>query len=151
RLLTAWLAERGMHAVVPLREPNQLGVPLDGMAGRVEPIGQEALVVVLGKTENERERADAAADVPEPGDGELPGPVANVKAVEPKPGGHYPIGDAELAIELEGPVLDGHRAGRLPGTGVLVDEAQRCPGLRQPQGEDQPGRACSDDQDLWLA
>ena len=85
------------------------------------------------------------------GDGELPGPVADVDAVEPEPGGDDLVGDAELAIELQGPGLDGHGAGGLAGPGVLVDQAERCPGPRQPEGEDQPGRAGSDDQDLRLA
>ena len=84
-------------------------------------------------------------------DGELAGPVAEVEAVEPEPGGDHLVGDAELAIELEGPGLDGHRPGRLPGAGVLVDQAERHPGPRQPEGEDQPGRAGPDDQDLRLA
>ena len=58
---------RGADAVVGLREAGELGVPLDGVAGRAEAVDQEALVVVLGEAEDERERADALADVAEAG------------------------------------------------------------------------------------
>jgi hypothetical protein len=69
------------------------------VAGRPEALGQQLLVVVLGEAEDERERADAAADVPERGDGELPGPVAEVEAVEPEPGGNHLVGVPELATK----------------------------------------------------
>src|SRR4029077_1151427 len=100
------LAGGGMHAVVPLSEPGQLGVPLDGAAGLPEALRQQPLVVVLGEAEDERERADAAPDVPEVGDGELPRPVADVDAVEPESGGDRLLGDPERAIKIQGAGLD---------------------------------------------
>ena len=33
RFFTGRLTERGTHAIVPLREPDQLGVPFDAKAG----------------------------------------------------------------------------------------------------------------------
>src|SRR5262249_6884292 len=39
--------------------------------------------------------------------------------------GDHVVGDAELAVELEGPGLDGHRPGPLAGPGLAVDQAER--------------------------
>ncbi len=118
------------------------------MAGRPEPVDQQALVVVLGEAEHERVRAEALADVTERDDGHLARPVAEVEAIEPEAAGDDVVGDAELAVELEGAGLDGHRAGRLARAGVSVDQAERTPRPRQPEGEDQAGRAGADDQDV---
>jgi hypothetical protein len=137
------LAQVGSATPELVLQAGRLAVLMDP---RRAGLAEEAAWAGLER-ERERERADAAADVSERGDGDLPGAVAQVEAIEPEPGGDHCVGDAELAIELEGPGLVGHDAGRLPGAGVLVERAERHPGPRQPQGEDRPGRAGPEDQD----
>ena len=107
-------------------------------------------MVVLRQAQDERKRANVAADVTERDDGELSRSVSKVQTIKPKPGGDHIVGDAEPAIELERPGLDCHRARRLARPGVLLDQPERHPGPRQPQRENEPRRAGPDNQDARL-
>src|SRR5262249_25527906 len=76
---TGRCSERGSHAVVPLSETSQLGVPLNALAGKPKALGQQPLVVILGEAQDERKRANIAAHVSERDNSELSHPVAEMQ------------------------------------------------------------------------
>ena len=73
------------------------------------------------------------------------------KNTERQPTPDHGLGQAELAVELERARLHAERAGRGPGLGGLVDEADANPEAVQPEGEHQAGRARPGDQYLGVA
>ena len=64
------------------------------------------------------------------------------------PVGEHEIGEIELAIEFEGPRMNGEGAGGRAGLGGLVDDAHLDPELGQPQRQNQAGRSGADNKDI---
>ncbi len=138
----------GLDALRRLLEPEQLDGPLDLHVRRPEVLDQEPLVLVLGEDQDEGEGADPLADVADRQARGLLAPHPEIGRLHLEAEAHGLLGDAELAIEFQGPRL--HRQGARGGPGLwgLVDDADADAALREPQGQGEARGARTRDQDV---
>src|SRR5690348_2764334 len=105
-------------------------------------------MLVLGKGVKERIRRDAGADI-------LEGDTRLLPALHPEIDGWNlvaaaddGVAEVELAIELEGPRVNGECAGGGAGSGGLVDDSDLYSKLRQPERKHEAGGTGADDKDI---
>ena len=138
-------AEAGFDLVAAVFAVDEFGGAFDGDAGFGEVVDEEALVLVLGEDEHEREGAEALAEGAE-------FDVADVFAFDPEVYGIELVasaddfvGDAELAVELERAGVDDEGARGGARFGDFVDDADADAEAREPEGEVEAGGAGTDD------
>ena len=105
-------------------------------------------MLVLGKDLQERVRRQIGANL-------LERDARPRVALDPKADGgnfvavrEHEIGEIELAIEFEGPRMNGEGAGRRAVPGGFVDDPHLDPELGQPERQNQTGRSSADDQNV---
>ncbi len=139
-----------LHAALGLLEPEERDAALDRNAEAGKAVDQHLLVRVLRIDHHVGEGAEAAPHVAERDAGDFLAAHPEIDGAEFEPVAQDDVGEADLAIELEGPRLHGERPRRGPGLRRLGDDAQPHTEPREKQGEHQPGRAGADDQNLRI-
>ncbi len=131
-----------------LGEGFQFGVPLHLDAVGAQLLDQEALMIVLRKSQHERVGAEAGADVLERQHGDIVAVFTQVNGVDLDAKVDHHVGKPQLAVEFQRARMHGHRAGGLAGAAVLVDDAHSDAAPRQGYGEHQAGGAGADNEHL---
>ncbi|MND79788.1 hypothetical protein D3C80_715430 [compost metagenome] len=145
-LLTVGQVQRGCYAVCGLLEARQFGVTFHCDTESVQALDQQPFVFVLGENLEKRVGRQAFTDLRQ-------GQARHGLTLYPEVAGrylmsvlHHGVVQSELAIQLQRPCLDGQRPGRGAGGGGFVDDPHAHAEFAQPQRQDQPGGAGTDDQ-----
>ncbi|MNZ78102.1 hypothetical protein D3C78_966660 [compost metagenome] len=145
-LLAVGQLQRGRDAVCGLLEACQFSVAFHRNAEGLQALDQQPFVFVLREYLEKRVRCQALAD---PGQRQ----ACHGLTLDPEVAGlylmavlHHSLVQSELAIQLQRPCLDGQRPGRGAGGGGFVDDPHAHAEFAQPQRQDQPGGAGTDDQ-----
>ena len=105
---------------------------------------------VLLEHEHEREGTEALAELAELDVGGVLGFHPEVDGDELGAAAHDFVGEAELAVELEGAGVDDEGAGSGARFGDFIDDADADAEAREPEGEVQARGAGADDEDLGV-
>ena len=107
-------------------------------------------MLVLRQAQHERVGAEPRAEVAEAECRDLPPASPHAELAHADPACDGGVGDAELAVELERPRVDGHRARRLARPRAPVDDPERHAEAHEPECQGEPGGTGADDEDLRL-
>ena len=135
------------HAIAAVFETQELHAALDAHAGLAQPLDQEALVLVLGKDDRVRERAEAHAAIAEDRTREPHPSEPEVHRDDADPTLDHRRGEAQRPVQLERPGLHGQRARGGARLRHLVDDANAHAQAREGERKHQPRGPRADDQD----
>src|SRR5256885_5622769 len=143
-------AQAADDAVARFLEVEELGPALDPYPEVPEPLDEEALVLVLRIDESVGIRAERGAERAELDMPRSPSTRPEIRGGKLETRLDHLVGESELAIELQGPHLDGESPGGRAWLLRLVDDADANAKSREPDREHEPGRSGSDDEDLGV-
>ena len=122
---------------------------LDAELGQA--VGQQTLVLILGKDQRVREWAEACAHVAEEKTRLVLAGHPEIRGNELPPTLDDRAGEAELSIQLKRARLHGNRARRRLRLRLLVHDPHAHTQPRKPQGQHQAGRPRANDEDVGVA
>ena len=122
------------HTTIRLRKAQQFRPALDRDAEFGQAIDQQALVLVLGKDQRVRKRAEACAHLAEDGARHLLAGHPEIRGEGLPSTLDDRVSEADLAVQLQRACLHGNRARRRPRLRRLVDDPHAHAQPRQPEG-----------------
>ncbi len=145
--LAGFRSECRAHSVGALLETDELRLTLDANAGPLEMVDEHPLMRVLRIHEREGEGTQSLADG-------VDRDASPWSATHPEIEGRYldaarhgVVCDSDLPVELERARLDGQRSRRRSRSVGAIDDPDRHPEPREPEGEDESRRSGANNED----